>query len=73
MKKNECKFCRHTECYHRIVTDDMSFDELSCSRHVTELHKYADETLRGKLRWNIESTGRQSRGDPVPEWKGDRK
>lgn len=66
MRKDQCLFCASRKCYHRIVTIDYGYDEIVCSRHIKELEQHADETLNGKLRCNIESTGQVKRGEPYP-------
>lgn len=66
MRKNQCKFCASRSCYTRIVTPDLSYDEVACRRHVHELEKDADASLNGALRCNCSSTGKLSRGEEYP-------
>ncbi len=60
--KNECLFCRSRFCYERVVTKDMSYDEVACRKHVKDLHKHSDETLPGVVKSFISSTGVLKRG-----------
>jgi len=66
MKKlvNECLFCRNRFCYERVVTNDMSYDEIACNKHVKDLHKHSDTTLPGILKNFISSNCVMKRGVP---------
>jgi hypothetical protein len=63
MRKDQCKFCTSRKCYERIVTPDMSFDEVACRRHSKDLAYHANVVLKGASRWNISSTGTMRRGE----------
>ena len=67
MRKDQCKFCTSRRCSERIVTPDMSFDEVACDRHRKQLALHADEVLNGAIRWNISSTGTLKRGEPLDD------
>lgn len=44
------------------MTEDMSFDEVCCRRHVNELHKLSDDLLPSVSKMFITSTGYLERG-----------
>lgn len=62
-RRDQCRFCTSRSCYTAIYTEDRTFDEVACSRHIRALELHADAVLGspGKLRTNLSSTGRQSR------------
>ncbi len=62
---NECLFCRSRFCYERVVTKDMSYDEVACRSHVKDLHKHSDEKAPGIIKSFISSTGVLKRGVPL--------
>lgn len=68
-RKDQCKFCTSRRCYNRIATPDLSFDEVACRRHSRDLALYADMTLKGALRWNIDSTGTMKRGQSLETYE----
>jgi hypothetical protein len=59
---NECLFCRSRFCYERVVSKDMEYDEVACTKHVKELHKHSDITAPGVMKSFISGTGIQKRG-----------
>mgnify|MGYP007100129073 CR=1 FL=1 len=67
MRKEQCKFCTSRRCYERIVTPDMSFDEVACRRHTHDLALHANKVLNGAIRWNISSTGTMKRSEPFDD------
>jgi hypothetical protein len=62
--KNECLFCRSRFCYERVVTYDMSYDEIACSKHIKDLHKHSDTVLPKVVKSFISSTCILKRGVP---------
>lgn len=68
-RKDECVLCTKRACYHRICTQDLSYDEVNCYDHVQEAEKHADKVLGGRgsgvMRTHISSTAKQSRGVAV--------
>lgn len=64
---NECLFCRSRFCYERVVTYDMSYDEVSCMKHVKDLHKHSDIVMPKIMKLFISSTGIQKRGVPLED------
>lgn len=63
--KNECLFCGSRFCYERVVALDFSYDEVSCMKHVKDLHRHSDETAPNVKKQFISSTGIQKRGDKL--------
>ena len=63
--KRRCAFCTSRSCYERVVTQDMLFDELSCQRHKSDLHRLSDIHLPGVKKMFISSTGYLERGGRV--------
>ena len=63
MRKDKCLFCGSRKCSYRIVTKDMSYDEVACYKHVGEMHQHSDKKIPGALRWFISSTGSLRRGE----------
>jgi predicted nucleic acid binding AN1-type Zn finger protein len=61
---NECLFCKNRFCYERVVTKDMSYDEVACMKHVKDLHKHSDTTLPNVMKSFISSSGVLKRGVP---------
>jgi|GEM_PF-1906884 len=41
-RPNQCLFCTSRRCFTRIVTEDGSFDEVACARHVAALERHFD-------------------------------
>ncbi len=66
MRKSQCKFCTSRKCNHRIVTPDLTYDEIACVRHFKELAEHSDNTLKGAGRAILETTGQVKRGEPYP-------
>jgi len=67
MRKDKCLFCNSRRGDYRIVTNDMTYDEVACRRHNEELNKHSDQTIPGKMRWFISGTGHYKRGDALPK------
>lgn len=67
-RKDECLFCAKRSCYERVVSSEdggQTYDEIACTRHVSELYKHSDEKAPKVMKHFISSTNRQRRGDPV--------
>lgn len=68
-RKDECLFCKSRACRIRIVRqDEPVYDEIACSKHITDLKKHSDETLgqgNGVMRNHIWGTMRQVRGREI--------
>jgi len=62
MKDDKCLFCYSCKCSYRIVSSDMSYDEVSCTKHVEDLNRHSDNQIP-KLKQFINSTGDLKRGD----------
>lgn len=62
--KNECLFCRSRFCYERIVSLDLTYDEIACRKHVKNLYEHSD-TVAPKVKTFVSSTAIQKRGNPV--------
>jgi hypothetical protein len=62
---NVCLFCNSRKSIYRIVTANLGYDEVSCSKHVHDLEAHADDTLgeRTVKRWHISSSGGVKRGE----------
>lgn len=60
--KRRCAFCNSRACYDRVVTKDMSFDEVSCRKHITALYRLSDSRLPNVTKMFIMSTGYLERG-----------
>lgn len=58
---NECLFCKSRFCYERVVSQDMSYDEVACAKHVKDLYKHSDIVAAGKIRSFISGTSIQKR------------
>jgi hypothetical protein len=63
--KNECLFCGSRFCYERVVSLDFTYDEVSCMKHIKELHKHSDIVAPKIMKQFISSTGIQKRGNPL--------
>lgn len=63
-QKNECLFCGSRFCYERVVTADMSYDEVACIKHIKDLHRHSDIALPKVVKSFISSTGVLKRGVP---------
>ena len=63
--KNECLFCKSRFCYERVVSIDLTYDEVSCIKHTKDLHKHSDENAPNIMKQFISSTGIQKRGDKL--------
>ncbi len=61
---NECLFCKNRFCYTRVVSIDMSYDEVACKKHVLELYSHSDQKAPGVVKHFIQSTGVLKRGIP---------
>lgn len=60
---DECLFCTSRLCYERVVdVGGDIYDEVSCLRHIKDLHKHSDSAAAGVQKHFISSTGRQKRG-----------
>jgi len=59
VRRDTCFRCRSRRCYYRIYTSDLTFDEIACNRHRTDLEIHADAKLGnpGKLRTHLSSSG----------------
>lgn len=67
-RKDECLFCTSRSCFERVVSsgdNGQLYDEIACTRHVSELHRHSDKKAPGVKKNFISSIGRQKRGDPV--------
>jgi len=66
---NECLFCGSRFCYERVVSSQdngATYDEVSCHRHIKELHKHSDEKAPGVMKSFVSSTGGiQKRKSPL--------
>ena len=62
-RKDECLFCTSRRCSYRIVTEDMSYDEVACSKHIDLLNKHSDDKLPKVMKWFISGTGYYKRGE----------
>lgn len=62
--KNECLFCRSRFCYERVLSDDGTYDEIACKKHVTKLYEHSDEVAPKIMKTFISSTAIQKRGVP---------
>jgi len=66
-RKDECLFCNSRSCYTRILRkDEPVYDEIACSKHISELEKHSDKALgikNGIMRNYISSTGKMKRGE----------
>ncbi len=69
MRKDQCKFCNSRSCYTRIVRfEEPFYDEVACSKHISDLEKHSDKTLgikNGIIRTHISSCGKLKRGEEV--------
>ena len=68
----KCLFCGSRQCYTRIYTRNLGYDEVACDKHVKELERHSDETLGapGTLRLHLSSTSRLQRGEcNEGDWK----
>jgi hypothetical protein len=63
--KNQCLFCGSRFCYERVVSLDFTYDEVSCMKHINDLHKHSDIVAPKKMKQFISSTGIQKRGNPL--------
>lgn len=63
--KNECLFCKSRFCYERVVALDLTYDEVSCMKHIKDLHKHSDIVAPKIIKQFISSTGIQLRGNPL--------
>ena len=63
--KNECLFCGSRFCYERVVSLDLTYDEVSCMKHIKDLHKHSDIVAPKVMKQFISSTGIQKRGNPL--------
>ncbi len=61
-RKDECIVCFSRKCYERVVSQDKSYDEISCIHHIKELYEHSDKTAPGVMKRFISSTGKQKRG-----------
>lgn len=61
-RKDVCIVCISQKCYERVVSQDKSYDEIACIKHVGDLHKHSDETAPGVIKNFISSTEKQKRG-----------
>jgi hypothetical protein len=65
MRKDQCKFCTSRSCYVRIYTDDLSYDEVACNKHIIDLEKHSDRVLgrgNGVMRTHVTGTSKKKRG-----------
>ena len=62
---HECLFCGSKKSTYRIHTDNLGYDEVSCSKHSRNLEAHADDTLGEYTvqRWHITSSAGVCRGD----------
>lgn len=65
--KRRCAFCTSRSCYERVVSEDMSFDELACRRHKNQVYKLSDILQPGVPKRFISSTGYLERGNQFKE------
>jgi hypothetical protein len=63
--KNQCLFCGSRFCYERVVSLDFTYDEVSCMKHIKDLHKHSDIVAPKIMKQFISSTGIQKRGNPL--------
>ena len=69
-RKDECLFCTSRSCYERVVSsedDGQTYDEISCDKHIKDLHKDSDNRAPGIMKYFISSTGKQKRGEKFNE------
>ena len=64
MKNSKCKFCNSRCCHYRIVSQDKTYDEVACDKHIRDLEGDADNVLDGKIRNHISSSAIVSRAIP---------
>ena len=57
IRSNQCYFCRSTNCFTRIYTVDLTFDEIACHDCKDKLVLHADRVLGnpGKMRHHLSS------------------
>jgi hypothetical protein len=49
----------------RIYTDDLSYDEVACNKHIIDLEKHSDRVLgrgNGVMRTHVTGTSKKKRG-----------
>jgi hypothetical protein len=63
-RRDECIACTSRSCYERVWTDDGSYDEVSCRRHINDLFRHSDRTIPGVMRHFATSTAKQRRIHP---------
>ena len=66
MRKDECLICGSRRCHTRIYTDDLTYDEVACSKHISMLEKNADIRKPGVMKTHLTSTGLLKRGGEKP-------
>jgi hypothetical protein len=68
MKKTKCKFCNSLRCHTRIISEDKTYDEIACDKHIHDLESDSDKILgshNGVMRTHISSSMTVKRGELV--------
>lgn len=62
-RRDECIVCNSRKCNHRVFSVGLSYDEIACQRHTTELYEHAANV--SGMKCYFETTGAVKRGEKV--------